>query len=614
MSNPSPAAARRIDVVIAAHDDVGDVVACVERVLRASSKTRFELFVAVAAQSASRFDEALSPGDARVKRIVAQGNPFDALDAALSSRTDRDLVVLSPDARVADDWLDRLVAHVGDATGIVGTFTNANGTATYPQGISPGAFDASSILDAQFASANRGRSVDVDAVRGPCRYVTRAFLRALGTGPGVAANELSAIDLSHHARRLGYRTSIAADVFVARGSTSAAAHALAAAPSAGEADALLACASRVGLARLAASPLPAIVFVSHGWGGGVRRHMRDLDALAAGRADVLHLEPAGDARVRLSWPRENETFSAHFRLPEDLATLASTLRAIGVARIHFHHVHGLPREVLDLPGAAGVPYDCTLHDYYAICPQYHLADARGRYCGEPDAAGCAACLAERPSQWNIDIATWRALFAPFLARAERVIAPSEDVATRMRRYFPSLSIGVWPHPEHVAAQPATIARVVTLGNLSPEKGLHVVGACALDARARGLPLAFRVLGATATRLPQWPQAPLSVHGSYDDDRLVELLAAERADVLFFPAQVPETYSYTLSVALASGMPIVASAIGAFPERLAGRANARLLPFDASARDWNEALIEMAAAPTLPVDVSALARPPLRAAS
>ena len=63
--------------------------------------------------------------------------------------------------------------------------------------------------------------------------------------------------------------------------------------------------------------------------------------------------------------------------------------------------------VLDLPGEVGVPYDCTLHDYYAICPQYHLNAEDGRYCGEPDALGCAACLARRPGQWGMDITAWR---------------------------------------------------------------------------------------------------------------------------------------------------------------------------------------------------------------
>src|SRR2546427_7883740 len=38
------------------------------------------------------------------------------------------------------------------------------------------------------------------------------------------------------------------------------------------------------------------------------------------------------------------------------------------------------------------------------------------------------------------------------------------------------------------------------------------------------------------------------------------------DLAWFPAQWPETYSYTLSACLAAGLPIVAPEIGAFPER------------------------------------------------
>ena len=114
-----------------------------------------------------------------------------------------------------------------------------------------------------------------------------------------------------------------------------------------------------------------------------------------------------------------------------------------------------------------------------------------------------------------------------------------------------------------------IVRVAILGNLSPEKGLHVVAACARDARERGLPLTFRVLGSTTEPIPQAPDAPLTIYGQYVDSELPQLIAAEKPDVLLFAAQVPETYAYTLSVALQSGLPIVASALGAFPERLAG---------------------------------------------
>lgn len=605
-----------VDVVIAAGGDADAAIGCVRAVLAAANSTAVDIFVAIEARAAARFDAAFATSGPRVRRVIAEPSAQESLDAALGARRDHDAVVLAEDARVHGDWLDRLVAHAaGAAIGVIGTFSNGGGTATYPLRDASAGFDAAAAeLDDAFVSANRGRSAEVAVVRGPCRYFTRKALRALGVTLGTIVDARLATDLSERASRAGLRNVIAGDVWVPRVSELLTDDVEDDAIDAEAAGELLTLARRVDLARLAASPRPRLAFVSHGWGGGVRRHMQDLAALVADRAEVLHLEPAGSGHVRLSWWRAGESFDARFALPEELDALVATLRAAGVMRLHFHHVHGMPQTILALPDALGVPYDCTLHDYYAICPQYHLADAKGRYCGEPDASGCAACLAKRPAQWGLDIGAWRALFAPFLARAARVIAPSEDVAARTRRYFPSLSIAVWPHPEPAIARAPAIVRVVLLGNLSPEKGLDVVAACARDARRRDLPLAFRVLGATAKPLPQWPEAPLSVHGSYDDAQLVALLAAERADVLFFPAQVPETYSYTLTVALASGIPIVASAVGAFPERLAGRPNVMTLPLDAPPLAWNDALLAAAQLPTLPVEATTAERPTLRAAS
>jgi glycosyltransferase involved in cell wall biosynthesis len=138
--------------------------------------------------------------------------------------------------------------------------------------------------------------------------------------------------------------------------------------------------------------------------------------------------------------------------------------------------------------------------------------------------------------------------------------------------------------------------VVILGNLSPAKGLHVVAACADDARKRDLPLTFRVLGSTTEPMRQFPDAPLTIHGQYDDADLTQLLMAEKPDVILFPAQVPETYAYTMSVALASGAPIVASALGALPERLAGYSRSVTVPWNATAAEWNSALLSAAGLP------------------
>jgi GT2 family glycosyltransferase len=341
---------------------------------------------------------------------------------------------------------------------------------------------------------------------------------------------------------------------------------------------------------LAASGRPALLFVVHAWGGGIRRHVDELADLVAPLANVLFLEPAAGDTVRVRSADSNA--QAYFTLPADFADLSALLSAVGVVRIHFHHVNGLPRAVLDLPGAAGLPYDVTLHDYVTICPQLHLVAPDGAYCGEPPEHGCTACLAQRPPAWPLGIREWRAMFGSFLRGADRVIAPSGDAAQRIGRYVAGLAIAVWPHPEPSIAIPA-LARVATLGMLPAEKGLNVVVACANDAHARALPLSFRILGAVGAPLPPLPPWRLSLSGEYAERDLPGLLAAERPDVLWFPAQVPETYAYTLSPALATGLPIVASNIGALPERLAGRAGVRIVAWNAAPAEWNDALIALA---------------------
>ena len=57
------------------------------------------------------------------------------------------------------------------------------------------------------------------------------------------------------------------------------------------------------------------------------------------------------------------------------------------------------------------------------------------------------------------------------------------------------------------------------------------------------------------------------------------------DLVWFPAQVPESYSYTLSAALRAGLPVVAPNLGAFAERLNGRAWTWVEPWSRSADEW-----------------------------
>jgi glycosyltransferase involved in cell wall biosynthesis len=608
-----------VDVIVPVHGGA-KVGACLDALLAAPQATPFELIVVNDGSSEPELVRMLR-GLADGARITLLTQPAPqgfaaAVNRATRLHPDRDIAVIQAGAEVANDWLDRLAAHGagGRDIGTIAPFASSGAVACYPRLDShnpvPNGYTVAS-LDALFHRVNAGRSVAVPFGYGPCVYFRRQCLESVGAFDDGSLGGSFGVeqDFSLRAASAGFRHLLAGDVYVKYHDTGALGDARPRG-AAVRAETLLGklypeysthrveflagdparpFRRAVDLLRLRESPRQLICFIAHAWGGGIRRHMSDLAHLIAERCEVLLIEPAAGDTVRLSWFKEGEDFAAYFVLPGDMEALVSLLRALRVVRLHFHHVHGLPRAVLQLPGAVGVPYDCTLHDYYTICPQYHLVTEKGDYCGEPDARGCAACLARRPGQWGLDIAAWRAAFGGLLRGADRVIAPSRDVEQRIARYFPDVGATVVAHPEPGGGPLRRVVRVAVLGNLTPEKGLHAVVACAADAKMRGLPLVFRVLGSSTQPIRQWPEAPLSIHGQYEENELQSLIEAERPDVIWFPAQVPETYSYTLSVAMATEIPIVASALGAFPERLAGRVRSSLVPWDASAAQWNEAL-------------------------
>lgn len=340
----------------------------------------------------------------------------------------------------------------------------------------------------------------------------------------------------------------------------------------------------VALTAFAEAGAPRLLFITHAWGGGVEQHVAMLATLISNRTRVMTLRPFDENSVEIE-------LSGHerFRLTStDWNTLQGALKALQFDRVHLHHIHGLPPGVLDLDLALEIPLDCTLHDYTSICPQYQLADPDGRYCGEPDAAGCNRCIEGRPHAWRLTISEWREAFSRVLARADRVFAPNLSVVRKIRRYFPSVDVICLPHPER-SAKPPYVVKVALLGALSNAKGLAVALSVAAHAKNTKSPLLLRLIGHAAEPLP--PE--LAATGSYQAEDLPKLIASERPDVIWLPSQVPETFSFTLSAALASALPIVASNMGALADRLRGVPNATLLAYNATTADWHDALMKAA---------------------
>ncbi|MNV50247.1 hypothetical protein D3C71_1422490 [compost metagenome] len=103
-----------------------------------------------------------------------------------------------------------------------------------------------------------------------------------------------------------------------------------------------------------------------------------------------------------------------------------------------------------------------------------------------------------------------------------------------------------------------------------------------------------MLGYGYRHLQTQPRAHLTVHGAYEDKDLPRLLEWLQPDVAWFPAQWPETYSYTLSACLEAGLPVAAPDIGAFAERLDQRDWSWVERWDQTPAQWLDTFLKMRA--------------------
>jgi GT2 family glycosyltransferase/glycosyltransferase involved in cell wall biosynthesis len=324
--------------------------------------------------------------------------------------------------------------------------------------------------------------------------------------------------------------------------------------------------------RLVTSAKPRVLMITHGLGGGIERHVNDLARLLSPSCEVLVLRPAPSNMVCIDWARQGEDWRCWFSPSSEMAALVDCLKGVGVSRVHLHHIDGLPNAIWHIARELGVPLDITLHDHWPITKKYHLQSL---------VTGVQPELGQ--TEWHLEA-------GKLLAEASRVFAPSKYLTEQVNALHPSVRITWWPHPNEVAVNQAAQVKVAVIGRISPDKGLHVVVACAQYAKAHSLPLHFRIIGPTTEPIASFPELPLDATGGYNDADLAHLIALERPDVAFFPSQIPESFSYTLSAALNAGLPVVASRLGAFIERLDQQPNALLRPANTSPKDWCDALI------------------------
>ena len=91
-------------------------------------------------------------------------------------------------------------------------------------------------------------------------------------------------------------------------------------------------------------------------------------------------------------------------------------------------------------------------------------------------------------------------------------------------------------------------------------------------------LEFVVIGYTTNDIVS-RNCGLEITGPYSENNVLERIEEAQIDAIFIASTVPETFSYTLSIALRTGLPIIAFDIGAVGRRLEHISNKQLIPIE-----------------------------------
>jgi GT2 family glycosyltransferase/glycosyltransferase involved in cell wall biosynthesis len=553
-------------------------------------------------------------------RIYLISNPRNvgfvvSVNTGMEAAGDHDVVLLNSDTEVAPGWLKRLMAHAyaHPRVASVSPLSNNATICSYPRnegGPIPFGLPVAAI-DSLCREANAGRSIRLPTTVGFCMYIPRQALLDVGAfdADRFALGYGEENDFCLRATDRGWQHRLAADVFVYHaGSVSfserrkklterAMELLLERYPDYQEQIAahvyrndIASCRFALTAAIFRRSGLPVIMMVCHNLGGGIRRHIGSIMERLAGQAHVLLL--AGTHRgATLSVPglpgHPTLTLPAH-RFDD----LLSLLRSFAVSRVHIHHLMHIDMDVSGLIRRLGVPFDLTVHDYYAICPQINFLPFRfGHYCGEPDIGGCNACIANRDASGARDIVSWRAERAWQFIDADRILCPSVDLLERLRQRGLGERAILAAH-EPVPAAPWAIRlpklgdtlRIAVIGTLVDHKGARAVASIAetMDPATTEIHL----IGHTDGPFSAPALKRMTVTGEYKEAELAALIDEVDPHVIWFPMAWPETYSYTLSAAIAQGCAIAATRIGAFTERLAGRPFTWLTDVPASPATWH----------------------------
>lgn len=318
--------------------------------------------------------------------------------------------------------------------------------------------------------------------------------------------------------------------------------------------------------------------------GGTEHHVRDLvETFSADH--VCYVTYVSDAHVHWEeyaaglklvrfYPLPASRKFLQLREPGLKALYQKLLTEFEIETVHIHFTM-CSVDLLEASSQLELPVTVSLHDYFAISPDYVLSYKYARQTWNWNRA---------PSSWHFYLLygfnrfkpeAWRLETANALKQAGKILFPSWSAYDVFSQYFERKkdfeiiehSPGIYGDSQ---AKPAAETRKpFTIAFLGGVHDAHKGGGLLRKLIPRLLHHGYRihVLGSTKSRWQFVRHREFHVHGHYERKKITNLLKNLDPDVVLQLSVFPETYSFTLSEAWLAGLPVIGAPLGAVAERI-----------------------------------------------
>ena len=615
----------KIDVVIPCYRGYSETKECIESVLQAKTKIDYHIIIINDQSPETELVSYLQEVSSDHRNITLISNEENlgfvgSVNLGMRLNETHDVVLLNSDTHVPDHWLDGIVDIVNQESNI-GTVTPMSNRATICSFPTPNfdndlpvGYDVNAVHKL-FSEVNKMRYFDIPSAVGFCMYIRRDLLNEIGYfdaekwGKGYGEENEFSIKAENH----GWRNVAACNVFVEhKGSVSFQ-----------ESKNDLAAKNLQKLLNeypdynlkvqrfIQNDPLENsrnkviinmlkdeyILMISHDRGGGTKTFIDNMaKQLQSEGYPVLVLSGSTDLWTLSQFGTNLEARYQH----RNFAALMKDLANINIKLIHMHQDIYFPFEVWKLAEILHVDYYVSIHDYVSICPRIHLNNEHNLYCEEPDSNGCHQCirkngiyngLMNKYKMLGGTVEGWRNGYYAVLKKARKVFVPSKNVSYRLSKYFPAVDFMVKEHAFEqkkvgislLRSQEKEEVSVCMIGAIGPLKGFDLLIKCLEYTQQNELPVKFTVIGYVSDPNLLKKYKNVTVTGPYQENELDTYLQKFDCDIALLLSTIPETYSFTLSEAISSGVYPIVLDIGSMPERLERYNIGSVLPLNSTAQ-------------------------------